>query len=164
MEDIFQWCREGNAMQVRVWLDDTEHDMNQGYVWENSFLRVVALGLASFRVPAAIFFLNVIVFSNARWHNFLLSLISVIIILFFLSYYFLRNLYIILYSTYSDDHGFSPLHWCCKEGHLKLAELLVSRGARINATNRGDDTPLHLASAHGHKEIVQLVMQILFYV
>lgn len=32
MEDIFQWCREGNAMQVRVWLDDTEHDMNQGYV------------------------------------------------------------------------------------------------------------------------------------
>ena len=57
----------------------------------------------------------------------------------------------------SDDHGFSPLHWCCKEGHTKLAELLVSRGARINATNRGDDTPLHLASAHGHKNIVQLV-------
>lgn len=40
-----------------------------------------------------------------------------------------------------------------------MAELLVSRGARINATNRGDDTPLHLASAHGHKEIVQLVMR-----
>ena len=33
MEDIFQWCREGNAMQVRVWLDDTEHDMNQGYAF-----------------------------------------------------------------------------------------------------------------------------------
>ncbi len=32
MEDIFHWCREGNAMQVRVWLDDTEHDMNQGWV------------------------------------------------------------------------------------------------------------------------------------
>lgn len=60
---------------------------------------------------------------------------------------------------YRDDHGFSPLHWCCKEGHLKLAELLVSRGARVNATNRGDDTPLHLASAHGHKEIVQLVIE-----
>lgn len=60
---------------------------------------------------------------------------------------------------FSDDHGFSPLHWCAKEGHSKLAELLVSRGARINATNRGDDTPLHLASAHGHREIVQLVEQ-----
>lgn len=64
-----------------------------------------------------------------------------------------------LLSIYRDDHGFSPLHWCCKEGHLKLAELLLSRGARINATNRGDDTPLHLASAHGHKEIVQLVKE-----
>jgi integrin-linked kinase len=33
MEDIFQWTREGNTMQVRVWLDDTEHDMNQGFVF-----------------------------------------------------------------------------------------------------------------------------------
>lgn len=42
MEDIFQWCREGNAMQIRVWLDDTEHDMNQGYTsflfWLRSYV------------------------------------------------------------------------------------------------------------------------------
>ena len=54
MEDIFHWCREGNAMQVRVWLDDTEHDMNEG-----------------------------------------------------------------------DDHGFSPLHWAAKEGHLNLVAMLI---------------------------------------
>jgi hypothetical protein len=30
MEDIFSWCKEGNAFQVRVWLDDTENDLNQG--------------------------------------------------------------------------------------------------------------------------------------
>ncbi|KAG7296300.1 hypothetical protein JYU34_021430 [Plutella xylostella] len=88
MEDIFQWCREGNALQVRVWLDDTEHDMNQG-----------------------------------------------------------------------DDHGFSPLHWACKEGHLKIVEMLIRRGARINVTNMGDDTPLHLAAAHGHRPIVHLLLQ-----
>ncbi|XP_050680984.1 integrin-linked protein kinase isoform X2 [Leptidea sinapis] len=88
MEDIFQWCREGNALLVRVWLDDTEHDMNQG-----------------------------------------------------------------------DDHGFSPLHWACKEGHLKIVEMLIRRGARINVTNMGDDTPLHLAAAHGHRPIVQLLLQ-----
>ncbi|XP_059488512.1 integrin-linked protein kinase [Neocloeon triangulifer] len=88
MEDIFQWTREGNAMQVRVWLDDTEHDLNQG-----------------------------------------------------------------------DDHGFSPLHWACKEGHTKIVELLIQRGARINVTNRGDDTPLHLAAAHGHREILHHLLR-----
>jgi hypothetical protein len=30
MEDVYAWCREGNAFQIRVWLDDTEHDMNLG--------------------------------------------------------------------------------------------------------------------------------------
>lgn len=35
--------------------------------------------------------------------------------------------------------------------------MLIQRGARINSTNRGDDTPLHLAAAHGHHEIVHLV-------
>ncbi|KAG8225263.1 hypothetical protein J437_LFUL006495 [Ladona fulva] len=64
MEDIFQWCREGSAMQVRMWLDDPEHDLNQG-----------------------------------------------------------------------DDHGFSPLHWSAKEGHLLIVELLIQRGARVGATN-----------------------------
>lgn len=33
----------------------------------------------------------------------------------------------------------------------------MQRGARINATNRGDDTPLHLGAAHGHREIVHMV-------
>ncbi|GIY42647.1 integrin-linked protein kinase homolog pat-4 [Caerostris extrusa] len=82
MEDIFHWCREGNAFQVRIWLDDTEHDMNQG-----------------------------------------------------------------------DDHGFSPLHWAAKEGRANIVEMLIVRGSRINATNMGDDTALHLASAHGHRDI-----------
>lgn len=35
MEDIFHWVREGNALQVRVWLDDTEHDLNLGFVLIN---------------------------------------------------------------------------------------------------------------------------------
>lgn len=54
----------------------------------------------------------------------------------------------------SDDHGFSLLHWASKEGHLVCVDLLLARGARINATNMGDDTALHLAAQFGHREIV----------
>jgi len=83
MEDVFGWVKEGNAFQVRVWLDDTEHDLNIG-----------------------------------------------------------------------DDHAFSLLHWASKEGHLSIVEMLLVRGARVNATNMGDDTSLHLAASHGHRQIV----------
>ncbi|MGH0128547.1 UNVERIFIED_CONTAM: hypothetical protein FKN15_040247 [Acipenser sinensis] len=83
MDDIFTQCREGNAVAVRLWLDNTENDLNQG-----------------------------------------------------------------------DDHGFSPLHWACREGRCNVVDMLIMRGARINVMNRGDDTPLHLASSHGHHDIV----------
>ena len=56
-----------------------------------------------------------------------------------------------------DDHQFSPLHWASKGGHTKIVEMLISRGARIHTTNMGDDTPLHLAAAHGHRDILLMV-------
>lgn len=58
-----------------------------------------------------------------------------------------------------DDHGFSPLHWSAKEGHTKIVEMLLSRGARVNATNMGEDIPLHLASAHGHLDVVLMLIK-----
>lgn len=57
-----------------------------------------------------------------------------------------------------DDHGFSPLHWACREGRSNVVDMLIMRGARINVMNRGDDTPLHLAASHGHRDIVQKVL------
>uniref|UniRef100_A0A8C5BU03 Protein kinase domain-containing protein n=1 Tax=Gadus morhua TaxID=8049 RepID=A0A8C5BU03_GADMO len=88
MDDIFTQCREGNAVAVRLWLDNTENDLNQG-----------------------------------------------------------------------DDHGFSPLHWACREGRSSVVDMLIMRGGRINVMNRGDDTPLHLASSHGHRDIVGKLIQ-----
>lgn len=88
MEDIFQWCREGETLQVRIWLDDPKNDMNQG-----------------------------------------------------------------------DDHGFSPLHWACFAGQTNITDMLLSRGARINATNMGEDTALHLAASHGHLDCVTLLLK-----
>lgn len=40
----------------------------------------------------------------------------------------------------------------------------VGRGARVNTTNMGDDTPLHLAAAHGHMEVVQIVSLFIIFV
>lgn len=56
--------------------------------------------------------------------------------------------------SYRDDHGFSPLHWACREGRSGVVDMLIMRGARINVMNRGDDTPLHLAASHGHRDIL----------
>ncbi|KAK7097490.1 scaffold protein ILK-like isoform X1 [Littorina saxatilis] len=87
MDDIFSQVREGNAFHVRVWLDNTENDLNQG-----------------------------------------------------------------------DDHRFSLLHWASREGRTNIVDMLILRGARINATNLGDDTPLHLAAAHGHRDAVLMLI------
>lgn len=87
MDDIFTKVREGNAFHVRVWLDNTENDLNQG-----------------------------------------------------------------------DDHRFSLLHWAAKEGHTSICDMLIQRGARVNATNMGDDTALHLACSHGRRDIVLMLL------
>ena len=88
MNDIFTHCKDGNLVAVKIWLDNTENDLNQG-----------------------------------------------------------------------DDHLFSPLHWACREGHSHIVDILLSRGALVNAANMGDDTPLHNAAQMGHLAIVQKLIQ-----
>lgn len=88
MNDIFSYCRDGNIMAVKVWLDNTENDLNQG-----------------------------------------------------------------------DDHLFSPLHWASRSGHNAVIELLLSRGARVNSANMGDDTPLHNAAQMGHLEVIRKLIR-----
>ncbi|CAH8623371.1 unnamed protein product [Dicrocoelium dendriticum] len=57
-----------------------------------------------------------------------------------------------------DEHRFSLLHWAAREGQLAIVDLLVLRGARVNATNMGDDTALHLAASHGHIDVVHYLL------
>jgi len=66
------------------------------------------------------------------------------------------------YILCRDDHQFSPLHWAAKGGQTKIVDMLISRGARIHTTNMGDDTPLHLAAAHGHRDIVNIVSYFMY--
>jgi integrin-linked kinase len=60
-----------------------------------------------------------------------------------------------------DDHAFSLLHWAAKEGHVSIVDMLLARGTRVNATNMGDDTSLHLAASHGHRQVVVVFISII---
>lgn len=54
-----------------------------------------------------------------------------------------------------NQHGETALMLVCLKGHLQIAKLLVSRQADINHPGW---TPLHYASAGGHADIIQLLL------
>ncbi|KAL2089346.1 hypothetical protein ACEWY4_014034 [Coilia grayii] len=49
----------------------------------------------------------------------------------------------------------TPLHAACEKGHEALVEMLLSAGARINATDSNKDNPLHCACRAGNFGTVQ---------
>ena len=53
--------------------------------------------------------------------------------------------------------GMTPLHYAARDGQKEIAELLIAKGAGVNAKNKYGWTPLHNA-ATGHKEIVELLI------
>ena len=57
-----------------------------------------------------------------------------------------------------DKYGITPLHYAAFRGHKGTTELLISKGANVNATNEEGGTPSHLAAEEGHKQIVELLI------
>ena len=64
-----------------------------------------------------------------------------------------------------DDDGWTPLHEAALNGHKGIAELLIEKGANLNAKDRGrvpaedtGKTPLHLAAKKGHNEVAELLI------
>lgn len=53
----------------------------------------------------------------------------------------------------------SPLGAAARGGHLEVARLLLSRGAEVDVTPRGDATPLMIAARHRHRELVALLLE-----
>jgi ankyrin repeat protein len=52
----------------------------------------------------------------------------------------------------------SPLHRVSAIGCLDICELLIARGADVNAEGKYGKTPLHLATQFGHQDIVELLL------
>ena len=46
----------------------------------------------------------------------------------------------------TDEYGFTALHGVVGEEHVEMAQLLIDRGADVNAANDDGITPLHLAA------------------
>jgi ankyrin repeat protein len=55
-------------------------------------------------------------------------------------------------------HKKKPLHWAAQGGHLEVAKLLISRGAKVDSRNVANETPLIYAVAYGHKALVELLV------
>uniref|UniRef100_A0A4W4G7V7 Protein kinase domain-containing protein n=1 Tax=Electrophorus electricus TaxID=8005 RepID=A0A4W4G7V7_ELEEL len=54
--------------------------------------------------------------------------------------------------------GRTPLQVACMYGHLRIAKLLLARGAYANAADSGQATALHLAAGEGHFRLVRLLL------
>jgi len=54
--------------------------------------------------------------------------------------------------------GMTPLHWAADNGNKEVVELLLAKGADVNAKADNGNTPLHLAIHKGNKDIVKLLI------
>lgn len=57
-----------------------------------------------------------------------------------------------------DDRGHTPLHVAALCGQAALIDLLVSKGAVVNATDYHGATPLHLACQKGYQSVTLLLL------
>lgn len=62
-------------------------------------------------------------------------------------------------SEKEKETGFTPLQLAAKGGHLKISEVLLAKGAEVNAKGSDDKTPLILANRNDHKDIVKLLQR-----
>ncbi|XP_077867367.1 uncharacterized protein LOC102807626 [Saccoglossus kowalevskii] len=52
----------------------------------------------------------------------------------------------------------TPLHGAAQEGYTSMVELLLAKGANVNAANNDQNTPLHIAVLSGHTSTVEKLL------
>ena len=58
----------------------------------------------------------------------------------------------------SNDRGSTALHFAAENGHIRIVELLLDRGADLEAIDVDGDTPLMCAAIGGHSDIFKMLL------
>jgi len=64
-----------------------------------------------------------------------------------------------LLSSKDHKYGRTPLHWAALYGNKDVVELLLAKGANVNATDNDRMTPLHLVAKNDQKETAKLMLE-----
>ncbi|KAI9888557.1 MAG: hypothetical protein M1814_006827 [Vezdaea aestivalis] len=59
----------------------------------------------------------------------------------------------------SDGTFKTPAHWASKTGHMSSLQLLMSKGASVNARSKDNFTLLDVACEYGHESIVKMLLE-----
>lgn len=140
MDDIFSLVREGNAFQVRIWLDNTENDLNQGDDHRFSLLHWAAMeGRAN--IVEMLINRGVRINATNMGDDTALHLAA--------AHGHRDIVQMLLHSKANicaaNEHGNTPLHYACFWNYDQVAEELVNNGASVNIENKFGDTPLDKA-------------------
>jgi len=61
-------------------------------------------------------------------------------------------------NTKDDQLNWTALHWVAFTGHQDVIELLLAKGANVNAKDEWNDVPLHYAAVAGKSDLVGLLL------
>jgi ankyrin repeat protein len=62
-------------------------------------------------------------------------------------------------ANYVDSLGQTPLFYVCRDGRIKLAQLLVQHGCDVNHLDTYGQTPFFYGVSQGHIELVHFLLE-----
>ncbi|VEN43066.1 unnamed protein product [Callosobruchus maculatus] len=154
MEDIFQWCKEGNALQVRVWLDEPEHDMNQGDDHGFSPLHWAAMKGHN-KIVEMLLLRGARVNATNRGDDTPLHLAAA---------HGHREIVNMLLRqradvNFTNEHGNSSLHYACFWGYADIAEDLIHHGTKVAIANKYGETALDKCNGNLAKHLHEMAVE-----